>query len=161
MPILEIGGFKGTLVILEHPAAMYRLSPALEMYRMRDSRFNDFATYLSLQTFVPVFNENFEKALQSGMPIITMPYTPLMAKVLQACLDKYFSGSMDNWLCVSFFNNDNDTAKIILSGGESPLEYKAELLKELPDYPFIKKIEIPYDYLITYPSLYQLIEDSL
>jgi hypothetical protein len=161
MPILEIGGFRGTLVILEHPAALYHLSPALEMYRMRDSRFNDFATYLSLQTFVPVFNENFEKALQSGEPIITMPYTPLMAKVLQVCLQKYYSGFLDSWLCVSFFNNDDDTAKITLFNGEKPLEYKAELLKELLDYPFIKKIEIPYDYLITYPSLYQLIENIL
>jgi hypothetical protein len=88
MKFLEIRSFSGTLAILEHPAAMYRLSPALEIHRMRDSHFNEFATYLSLQTFVPVFNENFEKALQSGMPIITMPYTSLMAKVLQVCLHK-------------------------------------------------------------------------
>lgn len=161
MPILEIGGFSGTLVILEHPAAMYRLSPALEMYRMRDSRFNDFATCLDPKTFVPVFNVNFEKALQSGMPIITMPYTPIMAKVLQVCLHKYFGDSLETWLCVSFFNNDNDTAKITFANDESPLEYKAVLLDSLLTFPFIKKIEIPYDYLITYPSLYQLIEDIL
>jgi hypothetical protein len=161
MSFLEIGGFQGTLVILEHSAAMYRLSPALEMYRFRDTRFNDFSTYLDVKTFVPVFNENFEKAIQSGMPIITMPYTPHMAKVLQVCLQKYYSGFLDNWLCASFFHDDADTAKITFANGESPLEYKAVLLDSLLTFPLIKKIEIPYDSLITYPSLYQLIEDSL
>jgi hypothetical protein len=161
MSFLEIGGFRGTLVILEHSAAMYRLSPALEMYRFRDTRLDDFTIYLSLQTFVQVFSENFEKAIQSGMPIITMPYTPHMAKVLQVCLQKYYNGFLDNWLCASFFHDDADTAKITFANGESPLEYKSVLVNDLLNYPFIKKIEIPYGYLITYPSLYQLIEDSL
>jgi hypothetical protein len=161
MPILEIAGFSGTLVILEHPAALYRYSPALEMYRIQDKRLAVFTTYLDLQTFVPVFNENFEKALQSGMPVITMLYTPLMAQVLQVCLHKYFSGFLDSWLCVSFFHSDTDTAKISLSRGGSPLEYKLEILKELLKFPYIKKIEIPYNYLLTYPSLYQLIEGNL
>jgi hypothetical protein len=102
MAFLETGGFSGSLVIFEHPAVMYRYSPALELYPMRDTRFNDFAFYLDLHTFIPVFNENFEKALQSGMPLITMPYTPLMAKVLQVCLRKYFSPFPDTWRCVSF-----------------------------------------------------------
>jgi hypothetical protein len=158
MPILEIGRFSGTLVIFEHPAVLYYYSPALKIYRIRDARLNGFATYLDLHTFVPVFNENFEKALQSGMPVITMPYTFLTAKVFEVCLHKYFSGILDHWLCVSFFHSDDDTAKIALANGESPLEYKEELLKEFPEYPFIKKIEIPYKFLLTYPSLYQLIE---
>ena len=161
MHFLEIGGFRGTLVILEHSTALYRLSPALEMYRFRDTRFNDFSTYLDVKTFVPVFNENFEKAIQSGMPIITMPYTPHMAKVLQVCLQKYYSGFLDNWLCVSFFHDDEDTARLTFSNGESPLEYKKVLLTDLSGYPYIKKIKIPYNFLITYPSLYQLIEANL
>jgi hypothetical protein len=73
MPFLEIGPFSGTLVILDHSAAFYWYSPALERYRMWDPRFDDFATYLEPYAFIAVFNENFEKALQSGQPIITMP----------------------------------------------------------------------------------------
>jgi hypothetical protein len=161
MPFLEVGGFSGTLVIFEHPAARYRYSPALEMYRIRDTRFDDFETCLDLQTFIPVFNETFDRALRSGMPVIAVPYTPLMAKVLQTCLHKYFGGFLDNWLCVSFFHDDEDTAKITLASGESPLEYKIEILKELLVFPFIKKIEIPYGLLLTYPSLYQLIESVI
>jgi hypothetical protein len=158
MPFLEIGSFHGTLVIFEHSAAFYRYSPALEIYHMRDTRLDDFAIYLDLHTFVSVFNENFEKALQSGQPIITMPYTPLMAKVLQTCLHKYFSDCLDNWLCVSFFHDDEDTAVITLTSGENPLAYKITLLKDWLNYPFIKKIEIPCNFLLTYPSLYSLIE---
>lgn len=161
MALLEIGPFSGTLVILENPVALYRYSPALEIYRVRDTRFSDFATYLDPHAFMDAFNENFEKALQSNEPVITLPYTPLMAKVLQVCLHKYFSDTLDKWLCVSFFNNDTDTEKIILSDGDNPLEYKLALIKQMLMYPYIKTIEVPYDYLLTYPSLYQLIEDSL
>jgi hypothetical protein len=161
MPFLETGGFSGTLVIFEHPAALYRYSPALEMHRMRDTRLDDFETCLDLQTFIPVFNETFERALQSGRPIITMPYTPLTAKVLQTCLRKYYGGLLDHWLCVSFFHDDEDTAKITLANGESPLAYKTEILKELLVFPFIKKIEIPYGFLLTYPSLHNLIESAI
>jgi hypothetical protein len=161
MPFLEIGRFHGTLNILDHPAALYRYSPALERYRMWDNRFDDFATDLDLPAFVGLFNEKFEKALQSAMPIITMPYTPLMAKVLQVCLNKYFSDCLDNWLCVSFFHNDKDTKKISLADDESPLEYKWTLLDDMLNFPFIKKIELPYDFLLTYPSLYQLIESNI
>jgi hypothetical protein len=161
MAFLEINGFSGTLVILEHPIALYRYSPALEMYRLRDTRFYNFATYLNRQFFISVFNENFDKALQSKKPIITMPYTPIMAKVLEVCLDKYFSGFLDNWLCVSFFHNNDDTTNISLPYGESALKYKSELLHELAAYPYIKKIEIPYNLLLTYPSLYQLLENNM
>jgi hypothetical protein len=158
MPFPQSNGFPGSLVIFEHPAALYRYSPALEMHQIHDPRFDDFSTYLDLQTFITVFNETFEKALQSGMPVITIPYTPLMARVLHVCLHKYYSGLLDHWLCVSFFHDDKDTAKITLASGESPLDYKVEILKELLVFPFIKKIEIPYDFLLTYPSLYNLLE---
>jgi hypothetical protein len=125
---------------------------------MWDERFDDFNTYLDPETFVSVFNKNFDKALLSGQPVISMPYTPLMAKVLQTCLHKYFNDCLDNWLCVSFFNNDDDTALINRTGGDDPLAYKDTLLKDMLNYPYIKKIEIPYKFLLTYPSLYQLIE---
>jgi hypothetical protein len=105
------------LVILDHPAALYRYSPALERYRMWDARLVDFAACLDLHAFVSVFNENFEKALQSGRPIITMPYTPIMAKILQTCLHKYFSGCLDNWLCVAFFHDNKDTASLTCHHG--------------------------------------------
>jgi hypothetical protein len=68
---------------------------------------------------------------------------------------------VNHWLCVSFFHDDEDTAKITLAGGESPLEYKTEIIKELLVFPFIKKIEIPYGFLLTYPSLYNLIESAM
>jgi hypothetical protein len=161
MPFLEIGPFQGTLVILDHSAACYRYSPALERFRMWDKRFDDLTILFDLHAFANVFSKKFDKALQSTQPIITMPYTPLMAKVLETCLHKYFSGFLDNWLCVSFFHDDNDTAKITLSDGYNPLVYKAVLLKGLEPFPYIKKITIPYNFLVTYPSLYNLIEGAL
>jgi hypothetical protein len=161
MPFLEIGPFRGALIILDHSAALYRYSPALERYNMWDSRFDDFTTYLDLHGFVNIFNETFDKALRSGMPIITMPYTPAMAKVLHICLNKYFGNCLDNWLCVSFFHDDEDTAKIPTERCENPLGHKTTLLQGLCSFPYIKKITIPYNLLITYPSLYNLLEEAL
>jgi hypothetical protein len=158
MSLLEIGSFSGTCVIFDHPAACYRYSPALEMYRVRDTRLSDIATCLNPLSFTTVFSENFEKALNSKEPVISMPYNPITAKVLEVCLHKYFGGFLDTWLCVSFFNDDKDTAKIALPNGDNPLEYKAEVIKGLLNYPYIKKIEVPYNYLLTYPSLYNLLE---
>jgi hypothetical protein len=161
VPFLEAGPFSGTLVILDHSAALYRYSPALERHSAWDERFDDFATYLDLDNFVRIFNETFEAALRSGMPVIAMPYTPVMAKVLEACLHNYFSDALDHWLCVAFFHDDDDTAKIPLERCENPLAYKAAVLKSLRDFPYIKKITIPYNLLITYPSLHNLIENAL
>jgi hypothetical protein len=84
-----------------------------------------------------------------------------MVKVLETCLHKYYSDLLDHWLCVTFFHTDEDTSKITLSTGENPLEYKAVILKDLADYPYIKKIAIPYNLLITYPALYNLVESAL
>jgi hypothetical protein len=161
LSFLEIGPFFGSLIILDHSAARYWYSPALERYRMWDDRFDDFSTCLDLSGFVGIFNEQFEKALQSGMPIYTTPFSPLMAKVLETCLQKYFGDCIDNWLCVSFFHDDDDTAKIPFEHCENPIEHRTAVLKGLSGFPFIKKITIPYNLLITYPSLYNLIESAL
>jgi hypothetical protein len=161
MEILKTARFTGSIVIFEHPAVVYQYSPALAMHRMWDTRLNDLSTYLDLHLFMSVFNEVFEKALQSTKPIITVPYTSLMAKTFDAFLNKYFSQILDNWMCFTFIHNDDDTKKIPLFNGESPLEYKMQILDELPDFPFIKRIEIPYNFLLTYPFLYQIIEANI
>jgi hypothetical protein len=161
LPFLETGPFWGSLVFLDHSAALYRYSPALERYAMWDNRFNDFTTCLDLQTFVGIFSENFDRALQSGMPLISLPFSPLMAKVLQTCLHKYFAAYIDNWLCVSFFHDNEDTAKIPPEHCENPVAYKAAVQKGLLDFPYIKKITIPYNLLLTYPVICNLVESVL
>jgi hypothetical protein len=161
MNILKTAHFTGSLVIFEHPAVMYQYSPALSIHHMNDARLNDLSTYLDLHLFISVFNEIFEKALQSTKSIITVPYTSLMAKTVDAFLAKYFSQILDNWMCFTFIHNDDDTKKIPLFNRESALEYKLQILDELPDFPYIKRIEIPYNFLLTYPSLYQIIETNI
>jgi hypothetical protein len=113
-------------------------------------------------TFTPSFpfSTKILKRLYNpaGLSIITMPYTPMMAKVLHVCLHKYFSDCLDNWLCVAFFHDDKDTASLTLGAGDNPLDYKITLLRDLLKYPYIKKIEIPCNLLLTYPSIYSLVE---
>jgi hypothetical protein len=158
MSLSRNDSFAGTLIILEHPAAVYRFSRALDIYHMRDARFYDFSTYLDIVTFINVFNENFDKALLSDRSIITMPYTSLMAKVLEVCLDKYFKDYLDSFLCLTFLNSNAVTEKIYLTTGESAISYKLNLLRGLASFPYIKKVEIPFNCRLTYPFIYRIIE---
>jgi hypothetical protein len=161
MPPIETARFAGNLIIFEHPAAYYAYSPALDIYHIRDARFNDFSTYLNHSGFMALFNECFQNALEADRGIITMPFTSLMAKVVNVCLDKYFFSCRENWLAISFFHSDNETLLLSGSGMENPLEYKHLMLDSMLDYPYIKKLEIPYNKLLTFPALHQLIESAI
>jgi hypothetical protein len=161
METLEFDTYEGTVIIYEHPAASYAYSPALDIYHLSDERLNKISSYIDLNTFMGIFNTNFEIALNSESPIITIPYTHLMAKVVQSCLEKYFASCLDEWFQIAFFHNDRETRMLDTAKkakkGES-LEYKLTLLKDMLDFPHIKRIEIPIDILLTYPSLCLMVE---
>jgi hypothetical protein len=89
MPPLETANFTGNLIIYEHPAAHYAHSPVLDIYHLRDDRFDDISTYLDFDYFMSIFNTAFEEALEAGRPIITIPYTSVIAKVVQARASAY------------------------------------------------------------------------
>jgi hypothetical protein len=90
MSLSRNDSFAGTLIILEHPAAVYRFSRALDIYHMKDARFYDFSTYLTT--------------------------------------------------------------------GENAISYKLSLLRGLASFPYIKKVEIPINFRLIYPSIYKIIE---
>jgi hypothetical protein len=104
-----------------------------------------------------VFNPNFENALKSKKSVITLGYNHFMAKVIKICLDKYYSDCLFLWKVVSFFHDDIDTAKIDLDDEVNSLDDKLYLLTDMLNFPFIKKIEIPYDAVLTTGYLGELI----
>jgi hypothetical protein len=147
----------GNVIIFEHARSVYRFDPSLDLYRIDDKRFLDLANYIDLKVFVELFSENFEKALESHRSVFTLVYNALMAKVLKICLDKYFSDMLHLWHTVTFFHDNETTAKIKLPGGENALSDKIYLLGDMSHFPYIKKIEIPYNALITAPYLTDLL----
>jgi hypothetical protein len=151
----------GSVVIFEHSASVYHYDPSLDLYRIADDRLLDLTTYADLSIFIAIFNENFEKALQSRKTVFTVGYNALMARVIKICLEKYFSDTLIFWHSITFFHDDETTAKIPSPGGRNALADKIYLLEEMHNFPFIKKIEIPCNALITAYYLADLMENSI
>jgi hypothetical protein len=153
----QSGSFIGNVIIFEHPASVYAYAPNLDIYRISDKRFFDMALYTNLKSFMAIFNANFENALQSGKAVFTLGYNHLMAQVIKVCLEKYFGDCLFAWKIVSFFHDDADTAKIIYADGQNALNDKSVILLDMLNYPFIQKIEIPYNAVITTEYLADLL----
>jgi hypothetical protein len=151
----------GSVIIFEHAASVCQYAPSLNLYRIDDKRFFDVSLYADLSAFMAIFNENFEKALQSRKTVFTLTYNTLMARVIKICLEKYFSDTRYFWHTVTFFHDDETTAKITLPDGRSALDDKIYLLEDMHTFPFIKKIEIPRNALITPPYLAALLENDV
>lgn len=151
------GVFPGNVLIFAHPASEFYFTPDADIYRINDSRFNDLTLYTDIKAFMRVFNENFEKALQSPKRTFIIGYNHLMAKVVKLCLDTYFSDCLFAWRIVSFFHNDKETAQITYTDGENALDDKFGLIFDMLNFPYIKKIEIPYKTVLTRQSLEKLV----
>jgi hypothetical protein len=151
----------GSVIIFEHSASVCHYAPSLDLYRIDDNRFLDLSYYTDLKIFMELFNENFEKALQSHKSVFTVGYNALMARVIKICLEKYFSDMLDLWHTITFFHDDGTTEKIMLPGGRNALIDKMFLLEDMLHFPYIKKIEIPYKALITAPYLADLLVNDV
>jgi hypothetical protein len=146
----------GNLIIFEHPAAVYDFAPNVDLYRINDTRLYDITLYANVKTFMKVFNENFEKALQSLKTVIAVGYNHVMAQTIQICINTYFSDCLDGWRSAAFFHDDVETQNITYEDGENALQEKCLIIEDMLNFPFIKKIEIPYNAIITMPFLNSL-----
>lgn len=152
---MRIGSFTGTLIIYNHPAVEYAWSPALKVHAVNNPRLTSVTLSQDLSLFMPAFNQAMEAALRSDTSIITLPYTPLITKVIQVFLHKYFGSYLENWLQVAFLHDTADT--LALPGVDTPLEYKRILLDDIAQYPAIKPVYIPRSLLITRSILHNLL----
>jgi hypothetical protein len=99
---------------------------------------------------------NIYKAIHENYSIILLNNTPLTLEVLKELHDKPEYPNAADWLYVSFFHKDNvlKKAKINVTDSEylDPkilIEAKNKDFERLSDYPFIKKVYIPYGFEVT------------
>ncbi|MDR3325371.1 MAG: hypothetical protein LBS82_05235 [Spirochaetaceae bacterium] len=65
----------------------------------------------------------------------------------------------DRWLILSFFHNDEDTCSMIACcSPEKLIASKIQYLTEMLEFPFIRTVEIPYDFDLTEECLRDLFE---
>ena len=148
------------LIIMEHPACLVSYAPDISIYHIRDKRFLEPALYDNVRKFNVVFLDNLMRALRSRIPIITIGYNHLIGKALEIHLQNYHNDGVDFWPVVSFFHDDESTSQIPCPPDVDPLDEKALIIYDMLDFQFIKKIEIPYNSVLTKAYLLSFLAQS-
>ena len=160
--------FPSMVVILSSLSTTYTLSPELD-----DVVFNiDGIPYfpplsqkeIEANEEIKVFcYERLNEAINENYSIILLNNTPLTLEVLKEFREKPDKPNASDWLIVSFFHDDTDheTNRVQVTNSEylNPqiiLDIKTKDIASLSDFPFIKKLYIPYGFQITLECLKNL-----
>jgi hypothetical protein len=153
--------YPNRLVILHNNSGQYIFSPELEegisfCYDLPD--YNPNASNKSFEKLARRYYNKFFKAVRTGLPIILLNSNPITLSLLSTLRENTNQKFFENWLYVSFFNDDETLLKAKLNmKPETRLKLKENAILEAINYPFIKKFEIPYGYEITLEYIFDLI----
>ena len=106
-----------------------------------------------------VYLEHLMLAALSEYSIILMNYNYLLGKTLETLREMPKKPNAADWLFLSFFHNDSELTEVNTEKKEDLLGIKIKEIETMLDFPFIKKIEIPYRYQFTYQNLWKILED--
>jgi hypothetical protein len=101
------------------------------------------------KTYAKLFFQYLGEALEKGKALIELPYNPFTAFMFSLVKDKVERNKATNILAVSFFHTDQDVETRAGEYGKAALEIKFQVIESMIQYPFIKKIEIPIDEVVT------------
>jgi hypothetical protein len=93
------------------------------------------------------------RALEPEKTLVEIDYDSVLARhVLGKRLYEGWYRSRGERICaITFFHNDNDTANMLFDGNtpQRRLELKEHYLACCLNAPFVKTVEIPYDFILT------------
>jgi len=82
--------------------------------------------------------------------LVLMEFNPSLALGLETAAKEFGKRWGTRWLVLSFFHSDEDTLKLPQTDDYADsLEQKADWLLAMNNVPFVKKVEIPLDAVIT------------
>jgi len=147
-------------VILINISAAFTFSPELE---------KDVSFLLDLPYEVPedlieftktagLYLRNIEKAVASGYSIILLYSTPLVCEMLNQLRIKPDKPNASDWQVITFYHDDESLLNADINiEPASRINIKRNALLQFSEYPFIKKISIPYGHVITPAYLKKLL----
>jgi hypothetical protein len=155
------------LFIVDHPVCsfeiddemkknVYRFSPE-RIYKLRE---ND---NYSSETASPIFDEEMHKLIDDGRTTVLVKYDPDFIKGYKHAADDYDRLFASRWVFVTFFHGDDDTRKLPVNGPDydGPIDQKAEWLLDIAELPFLKKVEIPLDMVLTWDYIKDLFQEHV
>jgi hypothetical protein len=112
-------------------------------------------------TVSALFTEEMNKLIDSGLTTVFVKYDWNILDGLKRVADDYNRLFASRWVFVSFFHDDKDTLKLPVSGPPyaGPIDQKADWLLDMAELPFIKKVEIPLDTVLTWDYIKELFQE--
>jgi hypothetical protein len=162
--------FPSMAVILESLSTEFTLSPELDdvVFNIAGIPYSPPRTQRDIEAldeFKKLCYEKIYEAIDTHYSIILLNSTPLTLQVLKELREKPDKPNASDWLILSFFHDDEElkSNKVKVTDFEylNPqilIDDKNKDFNRLSDYPFIKRILIPHDFLITSYYLKSLFE---
>jgi hypothetical protein len=152
---------KYIVFVFTHLTSSYSYDKETEdkVYYMDDPRLDDPDKLPDQKTYTALFFKYFGEALEKGKPVIELPYNPYMAFMLSHLKAELESHKAANILAVSFFHSDSEVQARGDKYGKIALEMKFQIINSMIAYPFIKKVEIPIDEVVTGDFLKDLMKE--
>jgi len=137
--------------------------PLLFMIRrvgiLTDPRLFNPREWVNGEDYPKVFYNNVQKMLKKKKKVIMTFYNPAVMLCIKDFMEECRRKSNDRILCLTFFHDDDVTSKIRINGVDDILDVRLKLLLNMANYPFLKKITVPYNFKITMKYLKELYEE--
>jgi hypothetical protein len=147
------------VVIYRHSFVNLKLDKAAlkRAFFFDDKNFPDKITLEEFKKYRDLFMEKVEPVLKEKN-IFVFDFNFMNSLILHGIKTRMEKLGMAFWLFVSFFNDDSENIKNG-KNAEAIIDKKVKLLEDMMTFPYIQKIEIAADGVITEQYLLELFED--
>ncbi|MDR0474896.1 MAG: hypothetical protein LBH43_14625 [Treponema sp.] len=150
------------IFIFRHEASIFDFIPSLsnEIYYFNDSKFVIVNKDTNIDEHAKLFVDYLKKGLLSNHTIFVLDFNPANAfcvYILTVLAPENYPIKQHS---ISFFHDDNTTSHLSSDDGASILDLKSNILVDMLDFPYIKKIEIPINSLLTKENILEMLEDK-
>jgi hypothetical protein len=139
--------------IFERPQVSFKIHPDLEkeVYRITDTRLDYKKEWAEPFTYFNDFRENMYQYLNSHKKIILVRYNAILANQIGFIFLK-FKKNQKPFSCIAFYHNGERLKAPDPTPEEyfKPVDFSTTALESMYYFDFIKKIEIPVDYELTW-----------
>jgi hypothetical protein len=144
--------------ILWNPVCSFELDKDLDdgIVKVIDERLYHPDLFKDSEEANAVFSAIMYKLMEMENNVVLMEFNVPLAKGLAAAAKEFYERYGSRWLCLSFFHSDEDTLKLPKTGGDQyadVLDQKLDWVLAMTEVPFVKKVEIPLDAVITAEDL--------
>jgi hypothetical protein len=120
-----------------------------EVVYIDDPRLEMDATFKNQVGMCDALNEHINKFINGPESIIVLDYSPNTAMCLKSLHEKFKQDSVGHLLFITFIHSDEDCKYLWFKNPEDAIWQKYEFINSFLLFPFINKIEIPFDHCIT------------